>query len=69
MVSISEHMFPGESLKKQSSPILEGDHPKLDDSEFVSEEEKTKYMSMMGTVQWLITLGRFDIAITLSTLS
>ena len=69
MLSTSEPMFPGESFMKQSSPILEGDHPKLGDSEFVPEEEKTKYMSMMGTVQWLITLGRFDIAIAMSTLS
>ena len=69
MLSTFEHMFPGETLKKQSSPKLDGDHPELDDSEFVLEEDKAKYMSMIGTAQRLVTLGRFDIAITVSTLS
>ena len=64
-----KHMFPGETLKKQSSPIIKGDHPELDDSEFVSEEEQGKYMSMVGTPQWLVTLRRFDVAIAVSTLS
>ena len=67
--STYECIFPGEPLKKQSSPILKGDHPELDDSEFMSEEDKAKYMSMIGTAQWLVTLGRFDITITVSTLS
>ena len=69
ILSTYECMFPGETLKKQASPIHKGDHPELDDSEFVSEEDKAKYMSMIGTAQWLITLGRFDITITVSTLS
>ena len=69
MLSSYEQMFTGETLKNQSSLLLRGDHPELDDSEFISEEDKAKYMSMIGTAQWLVTLGRFDIAITVSTLS
>ena len=56
-------------LKKQSSPILKDSHPELDDSEFIEEEDKAKYMSMISTAQWLVTLRRFDITITMSTLS
>ena len=44
-----ECMFQGETLEKQSSPILKGDHPELDASEFVSKEDKAKYMSMIST--------------------
>ena len=40
MLSTYECMFPGETLKKQSSPMPKGDHPELDDSEFVSEEDE-----------------------------
>ena len=69
MLSNYEYMFPGEPLKKQSIPIPKGYHPELDGTEFVEEEEKAKYMSMIGTAQWLVTLGRFDIAIAMSTLS
>ena len=54
---------------KQSNPIFKGDYAKLDDLEFVSEEEKAKYMSMICTAQWLVTFGRCDIATTMSTLS
>ena len=69
LLSTYEHIFPGELLKKQSSTILKGDHPELDDSEFISEEDKAKYMSMIRTAQWLVTLGRIDITINASTLS
>ena len=60
MLNTYECMFPGETLKKQSSPILKGDQPELDGSEFVSEEDKAKYMSMISTAQWLVTLRRLD---------
>ena len=62
-------MFPGESLKKQLSPTLKDNLPELDDSVFVSEEQKAKYLSMVGTAQWFVTLGRFNIAIAISILS
>ena len=44
-------MSPEDSLKKESSPILKGDHPELYDMEFISEEDKVKYISMIGTAQ------------------
>ena len=69
ILSTYEHMFPGETLKKQSSPIFKEDHAELHDLEFVSEEENAKYMSMISTAQWLVTFGRCDIATTMSTLS
>ena len=36
------------------------DHPDLDNSELASEELVTKYMCMIGQLQWVFTLGRFD---------
>ena len=41
-LSTYECMFPGQTLKKQSSPTLKGDHPGLADLEFISEEDKAK---------------------------
>ena len=49
MPTTHEHMFPQESLNKQSRTILKGDHPELDDLEFISVENKAKYMLMIGT--------------------
>jgi len=59
----------GELPKEYSSPLEKGDHPELDDSGFLSEEEITKYQSMIGACQWLITLARFDIATAVMSLS
>ena len=56
MSKMFKQMFPGETLKKQSSPILKGAYPELDESEFVSEEDKVTYISMISTAQWLVTL-------------
>ena len=58
MVSTYEKMFPGETLKKQSSPLPSGDHPELDETDFLDEEGIAKYMSMIGAAQWLVTFGR-----------
>ena len=69
MLSTYECMFPGEPPKKQSIPVLKGDHTELDDSELIPEEDMAKYMNMISTAHWLITLGRFDITIAMSTLS
>ena len=35
-------------------------HPQLDNSVLCNEERITKYMSMIGQLQWAITLGRYD---------
>ena len=69
MVSTYEKMFPGETLKKQSSPLQSADHPELDETGFLDEEGTAKYMSMVGAAQWLVILGRIDVAITVNTLS
>ena len=43
--------FQGSHLRNnQSIPIPKGYHPEFDDTEFVAEEEKAKYMSMIGTM-------------------
>ena len=41
------------------------DHPELD----ASEEDTKKYQSMIGSLQWVISLGRFDICTAVMTLS
>jgi hypothetical protein len=63
-----EQMF-GEKPKEYSSPMLKGDHPELDDSAELNAEGIKKYQSLIGALQWVITLGRFDILIGVSTMS
>ena len=44
-------------------------HLELDTSEFLEPIEISKYKSLIGSGNWLITLGRFDIQFAISTLA
>ena len=56
-------------FKKQNVPFSEEYHPELDTSELLGPPEISKYKSLIGSGNWLITLGRFDIQYAMSTLS
>jgi hypothetical protein len=52
-----------------TSPLEKGDHPELDTSELLLEDDVQKYQSLIGAMQWAISLGRFDISTAVMTLS
>ena len=54
-------MFPGERLPQVKSPLDKNDHSELDNSELASDDLITKFMCMVGQLQWAVTLGRYDI--------
>ena len=54
-------MFPNENFLNVKSPLEKNDHPELDNTKLCNEEQITKYMCMIGQLQWAITLGRCDI--------
>ena len=43
------------------SPLDKGDHPEVDLSEELDQEGIMRYQSMIGCLQWAVSLGRFDI--------
>ena len=43
------------------SLLEKNDHPEIDNFELCNEDQITKSMSMIGQLQWAITLGRYDI--------
>ena len=55
--------------KSIKSPLVKGDHPELDTSEFLNEDGIEKYQSLIGSMQWAVSIGRWDINITVMTLS
>ena len=59
----------GVKPKHYASPLEENDHPELDESDFLDEDETRIYQSLIGCTQWVIQLGRFDIAVHVGTLS
>jgi hypothetical protein len=51
------------------SPLEKGDHPELDTSELLNDDDVQKYQSLIGSMQWAVSLGRFDIATAVMTMS
>ena len=58
-----------EQFPKKKTPFDEKYHPELDESPLCSTNKISQYRSMIGSAKWILTLGRLDIAYTLSTLS
>ena len=54
---------------KYRAPLEKNDHPEMDISPLLDEDGITQYQSLIGALQWTITLGRFDIAVAVMTLS
>jgi hypothetical protein len=61
--------FGMKPARKVTSPLEANDNPELDTSEFLEEQDIKIYQSMIGSAQWLIALGRFDIGVHVMTLS
>jgi hypothetical protein len=38
-------------------------HPEIDSSKFLGEDDIQKYQSLIGAMQWAISIGHFDIAV------
>ena len=62
-------LFDTNPSHKVQSPLEKGDHPELDDSPLLDADGIAKYQSLIGTLQWCISLGRFDIATAVMTMS
>ena len=52
---------PNENSLNVKSPLQKNDHPELDITMLCYEKQITKYMCMIGQLQWAITLGRYDV--------
>lgn len=55
-----EQMFEGQ-LPKSSVPMSDSYHPELDETELALPAEASKFQSLIGCANWIITLGRCDI--------
>ena len=49
--------------------LEKNDHPELDDTELLTEESIQHYLTMIGQLQRLVTLRRFDIHAKVTTMS
>ena len=51
------------------APLEKGDHPEMDTSDFLDAEKIKLYQSLIGALQWMVTIGRFDIMTAVVSLS
>jgi hypothetical protein len=68
MMSNFDRLF-GKDPKKYRAPLDKDDSPELDTSDLLDDEGVRIYQSLIGALQWCVTLGRFDIAVTVMTMS
>jgi Reverse transcriptase (RNA-dependent DNA polymerase) len=63
-----ENMF-GCKPKEYTSPLEKEDHPEIDDTDKLDIEGIKRYQTMIGCLQWAVSLGRFDIQTATMTMS
>jgi hypothetical protein len=59
----------GEKPRKASSPLEQNDHPKMDNSPFLGQDKTQQFQSLIGAMQWAVSIGRLDIVTAVMSLS
>ena len=59
----------GKQFAEFKTPMAESAHPESDDSPLLNERDHSKCRSLIGCANWLVTLGRFDIACAVNACS
>ena len=62
-------LFSTEPSRGLKTLLEKNDHPELDTSHILEGQQVNHYLTMVGQLQWLITLGRFDIQAQVITMS
>jgi hypothetical protein len=69
MVASHVNLFGTKPSTKCLSLLDRGDHPALDDTEFLDAKEMQQYQSMISALQWAVSIGHLNIPTTVMTLS
>jgi hypothetical protein len=57
------------NFRKVGVPHDPNYHPELDTTELISAKDQSKYRSLLGSANWMVTLGRFDIHYAVNTMA
>jgi hypothetical protein len=69
MINSYELMFGENKPKEYTSPLESGDHPELDTTELLGLEGIQQYQSLIGSMQWAVSIGRLDITTAVMTMT
>jgi hypothetical protein len=69
MVDNYKRLFGKSPSHHSQSPLESNNHPEIDSSKFLGEDDVQKYQSLIGAMQWAISIGHFHIAVHVMTMS
>jgi hypothetical protein len=69
MMESYHQMFGSYPKTNVQSPLEKGDHPELDTSDLLDDEGTQKYQTLIGCMQWAVSIGRLDITTAVMTMS
>ena len=69
MLANYERLFGEPPKQNMHAPLEKGDHPEMDTTELLDMDNTKIYQSLIGGLQWIVTIGRFDIMVAVMTLS
>ena len=69
LIESYQAMFKQNPPINMRTPLDKSYHPELDDTQLFTGESRQHYLTMIGQLQWLVTLGRFDIHAQVTTMS
>ena len=59
----------GKPLPKKDTPMVDGDHPEEDTSEPLDDKGHQQYQMLIGMLNWIVCIGRMDVAYATASLS
>ena len=72
LISYLKHikrLFNEDPKTGYKTPLDKNDHPELDTSEILEGDITAEYLTMVGQLQWLVTLGKVDLHAQVATMS
>ena len=69
MIATYERIFGEAPRQVVTSPLEKGDHPELDTSDLLDDEGIRTYQSLVGALQWSVSIGRIDVTTAVMTMS
>ena len=62
-------LFNAEPSKGLRTLLEKNDHPEMDSTDIFKGQQVNHYLTMVGQLQWFITMGRFDIQAQIISMS
>ena len=69
MVDGYKMMFGEKPKINMFSPLEKGDHPELDNTDQLNIDGVQRYQSLIGSLQWAVSIGRIDVTTAVMSLS